>query len=200
MGRKTSKEDSLDKRADIYGLVLAGGKSSRMGRDKASIVFHDLPQKDHVFNLLDSFCAKVYSSISSHANPRDFKNPIVDQFDFDSPLNGILTAFQIGADNAWLSMPIDMPAIDTEVIRTLISERDKSKIATCFFDSTGKEPEPLLTIWEKRAADELRSFVREGNLSPRNYLSISDIKILPSPGGEKLRNINTQDDLRAYDA
>lgn len=171
-----------------------------MGRDKASIVFHDLPQKDHVFNLLEIFCAKVHSSIGSNADPKDFKNPITDQLDFATPLNGILSAFQIQKDVAWLTLPIDMPAIDAEVIRTLIGGRDKSKVATCFFDSTGKKPEPLLTIWEKKAVDKLQAFVREGHLSPRDFLSISDVKILPSPGADKLRNINTQDDLRAYDA
>jgi len=197
-GRKTLKENKLDKQADIYGLVLAGGKSSRMGRDKASIVFHDLPQKDHVFKLLDTFCAEVFSSIGRNADLEEFKNPIRDQFDFATPLNGILSAFQFKKDIAWLSLPIDMPAIDAEIIKMLIAGRDKSRLATCFFDSTGEKPEPLLTIWEKKAADELRAFVSQGHLSPRHFLSISDVKILPSPGAHKLQNINTPDDRRGY--
>lgn len=171
-----------------------------MGRDKASIVFHDLQQKDHVFDLLNKFCSKVYSSIGSNADPKDFKNPIVDQFDFASPLNGILSAFEVNADIAWLTLPIDMPAVDAEIIKMLIAGRDKSRLATCFFDYTGKKPEPLLTIWERTAAVELPAFVKQGHLSPRDFLSVSDVKILPSPGADKLRNINTPNDLRTYKA
>lgn len=170
-----------------------------MGFDKSSISFHGSPQKEHVFHVLSFFCPKVYSSIGRDANPSDFKNPIPDSLDIDSPLNGILSAFLVNAEVAWLTVPVDMPCIDEKIIRTLLSGRDKSRLATCFFDSTGRQPEPLVTIWESAAAEHLRKFTGEGNISPRDFLARSDVKILPSPGADVLRNINTPDELRAFE-
>src|SRR4051812_24633015 len=46
----------------LYGLIACGGKSSRMGFDKSTIVYHGKPQRYHVYNLLQPFCEKIFIS------------------------------------------------------------------------------------------------------------------------------------------
>jgi len=49
--------------AKIYGLVLSGGKSTRMGEDKGLISYHGIPQRDHLYQLLNQDCDTTYLSI-----------------------------------------------------------------------------------------------------------------------------------------
>ena len=181
---------------NINGLVLAGGKSSRMGRDKSLLKIHAQPQRSHMFNLLKGFCAEVYLSCKEATDIPSELNPIADEFQIDSPLNGILSAFTNHPDTAWLTVAVDMPLVDASTIEALIRHRDPNKIATCFRDSDGHKPEPLLTLWEPRAFPLLLSFHEQGNISPRQFLMENNIQLLTAPDGKVLVNVNSEEELR----
>ncbi len=180
---------------DLNGLILSGGKSLRMGYDKALIAYHGKPQREYVFELLGPYCHKVYTSCKGIEGIPEYLNPLPDQYDFDSPLNGILTAFATGVDQAWLTIPVDMPMIDAEGIEYILHHRNPEKVATCFYDSTGKLPEPLLTLWEPLAGKKLLSYFSGGGISPREFLMKEEINLLQSPHPKYLLNVNSPDDL-----
>ena len=182
----------------LYGLVLAGGQSSRMGVDKSLLSYHGLPQKDHVFHLLSGFCEQVYTSVGESANQKGALNEIKDKFSISTPLDGILSAFAEHSSVAWLSMPVDMPLVDQEIITFLIKNRDENKVATCFMDTDGKNPEPLLTIWEKPAGELLHAYYKQGKKSPREFLLSADINLLEVPRKNALRNINTPQEWKTF--
>lgn len=177
----------------LYGLVLGGGVSARMGTDKALLNYHGQPQRDYVFALLERFCDRVYHSINAQAIPDD--RTIKDIHPFQGPLNGILSAFNYREDVAWITVPVDMPFVDESVIQFLMGHRDFTKVATCFYDSDDKLPEPLLTIWEPSCAVLLQAFYKEGKTSPRDFLKIANIKLLRVPDKKALTNINTPEDF-----
>jgi molybdopterin-guanine dinucleotide biosynthesis protein A len=182
----------------LNGLILAGGKSLRMGHDKSLIEYHNVSQREYLFNMLRNFCANVFTSCKiTQTVPVRF-NPLPDKYDFDSPLNGVLTAFAHDAIAAWLTIPIDMPLIDVEIVSYLVSKRDTSKVATCFYDSDGKNPEPLITIWEPRAYPLLLTFQKEGKISPRDFLKQHDTHIIEIPDRNALANINSPEDLERF--
>src|SRR5207253_3096493 len=104
-----------------------------------------------------------------------------DKFNLQGPLNGILSAFAAHPGVAWISVPVDMPFIDENIIRFLIEHRNENKIATCFFDSDGQNPEPLLTLWEPSAATLLERFSETGGVSARQFLKTNPVEILKSP-------------------
>jgi molybdopterin-guanine dinucleotide biosynthesis protein A len=118
----------------------------------------------------------------------------------DSPLNGILSAFRKAPDSAWLSVPVDMPHVDANVLKYLIDHRDPSKLATCFVDSDGRDPEPLLTLWEPRAAESLLLHYQSGNVSARNFLRKHDINMIKAPSEKIYENVNTREDLFRFRA
>jgi molybdopterin-guanine dinucleotide biosynthesis protein A len=181
----------------INGLILAGGKSQRMGHDKSLIAYHDVSQREYLFNMLRPFSAAVFTSCKiTHTIPVRY-NPLPDHFEFDSPLNGILTAFLHDSLAAWLTIPVDMPLIDVEIVSYLLSKRDPAKVATCFYDSDGKDPEPLIAIWEPHAHPQLQKFYQSGKISPRDFLKTHDTQIIEIPDRNALANINNPEELEA---
>ncbi|MEQ8363546.1 MAG: NTP transferase domain-containing protein [Cyclobacteriaceae bacterium] len=184
------------KTTPLCGLVLGGGLSVRMGADKAYLNYHGKPQRDYAFELLDQFCGRTYFSINAQATSD--KNTITDAYPFKGPLNGILSAFKHQPDAAWLTLPVDMPFVDETIIQFLIDHRDVTKVATCFYDSEGKLPEPLLTIWEPSCALLLKAFYDEGKTSPRDFLKTANIKLLQVPNKKALKNINTPSDFDEF--
>jgi molybdopterin-guanine dinucleotide biosynthesis protein A len=182
----------------LNGLILAGGKSSRMGQDKSLIHYHDVAQRDHLFAMMVKFCTTVFTSCKQLSTVPEIYNPIADKFDFDSPLNGILTAFFQDANVAWITVPVDMPLIDEIIISYLLKNRDPRKIATCFFDSEGKNPEPLVTVWEKHAYPPLLAFYKAGNISPREFLKRENTNMIEIPDRRALLNINSLEELEKF--
>jgi molybdenum cofactor guanylyltransferase len=182
----------------LNGLILHGGKSSRMGFDKGFISFHEKPQRDHLYHLLETVCTDVYISCKSVPEQNSGLNFLPDKFEIDSPLNGILTAFEFQPGIAWLTVPVDMPGIDEKHLQHLISNRDTNCFATCFFDSEGKLPEPLVTIWEPTAFPLLKKFFLSGEKSPREFLTRHNVNVIPVKSTSFHSNINTPEELEKY--
>jgi molybdenum cofactor guanylyltransferase len=180
----------------LYGLVLSGGKSTRMGRDKGLIDYNGKPQREYLFELLSVYADTVFTSCNASQDLPKHLNPLVDQFDLHSPLNGILSALKKAPDKAWLVVAVDMPNVDVHVLKNLMSQRDTTKIATCFFNRETSLPEPLLTIWEPSALQPLLTFVEGGKVSPRDFLSSHPVKMIHPEDGSILLNINSPDDLK----
>lgn len=180
----------------IKGLILAGGRSSRMGSDKSLIDYHGKPQREFLFDLLSSFCSEVFISCKEGDAVPEQLNPLIDVFDMDSPLNGILSAFTKDPTSSWLAVAVDMPFVNSDTVKYLLGHRDANKVASCFRDSEGEKPEPLLTLWEPGAYPLLKFFYEEGNISPRNFLEHNDICLLTIPDRKALLNVNSKDELK----
>jgi molybdenum cofactor guanylyltransferase len=181
--------------SDLNGLVLSGGKSSRMGKDKGLIDFHGKPQREYLFDLLSSCANEVYTSLNASQTIPAHLNPLTDEFDFQSPINGILSALKKDSQKAWLVVAVDMPNVNEKVLHYLISQRDKTKTATCFYNKETALPEPLLTIWEPAAFPLLLDFVKSGKISPRDFLNTHQVKLINPPDQNVLVNINSPDQL-----
>ena len=179
----------------IHGLILAGGSSSRMGTDKSRINYHGHEQREFLAELLGKFCSKVFISCKVGQEIPDYLNALHDQLDLQSPLNGIVSAFRSNSDCAWLIVAVDMPLVDEQVIAYLIRNRDESVVATCYMDSVGEMPEPLLSIWEPKVSSKLESFISSGGVSPRQFLIDNHCKTIKIDDASKLTNINTSKDL-----
>lgn len=167
-----------------------------MGMDKGLISYHGKPQREHLFDLLSRCCAAVFTSCNAGQQVPEQLNPVVDQFDLQSPLNGILTAFKKFPDTAWLTVAVDMPYVDDHVLNTLIAHRAGDKVATCFYNASQKLPDPLLTIWEPAAYPLLLKFTGQGRISPRDFLSAHHAHMIHPPNDKTLVNINTPDDMK----
>jgi molybdenum cofactor guanylyltransferase len=181
----------------INALILAGGKSTRMGQDKALINYHGKAQWLFLSNILRGVKKDVYISCQEEqAHHFQGKNMIFDSFTGLGPMGAILSAFRENPNAAWLVVACDLPLLDEATLKFLIENRDTSKIATTFRSPESKEgfPEPLITIWEPKSYPILLQFLSQGISCPRKVLINSDVHILDAPLPETLMNANTPDD------
>ena len=178
----------------LMGLLLAGGQSKRMGKDKATLSYRALPQARHYFNLLEEICDKVYLSRSPGQTDIPDLPVIEDRHHGFGPVGGILSAFHRHRHAAWMIVACDMPFIDNKSIGELREKRNPFRLATCFFNPEKKWPEPLLAIYEMKAFHKLGSSLFNGITCPRKILSSSPIKQLDPVDPAILKNINTPDE------
>ena len=181
----------------VKGLVLAGGKSQRMGHDKTLINYHGLPQREHLANLLRPFCESVYLSCApGQAQDMGGQWPVIeDSFMGLGPYGAILSAFRKEPDSAWLVVACDLPLLDAATLGQLINERNPSQMATAFHNPATGFPDPLVTIWEPRAYPILFSFLAQGYSCPRKVLINSSIEELQLTNPDAIRNVNRPEDL-----
>ena len=182
----------------IYGLVLAGGESRRMGRDKALLVRDGHSQLAHIAALLEGITERVY--VSSRQDQQDdpersrFEN-IVDRYEGIGPIAGILSAMDAQSNADWLVVACDLPNIDEATLSFLIEKSNTKQPFTAFKSNFDGLPEPLCALYRCGSDAIIRRFVEDGIVCPRKILIRSDTLLLEQPNPVALDNINTPDDL-----
>ncbi|MDE2154395.1 MAG: NTP transferase domain-containing protein [Xanthomonadaceae bacterium] len=177
----------------IYGLLLAGGASRRMRRDKAQLVYAGEPQLLRAWRLLEAVTERAFLSVRDHQRQDPLRAglpQIVDSYDAIGPAAGILSAQQACPEVAWLVVACDLPLLDERTLRSLIDARDPAGDATAFGSRFDGLPEPLCALWEPSSHALLRQRVEAGNYCPRKALMLARTTLLAAPG-DALDNINT---------
>lgn len=185
----------------ILGVVLSGGESRRLGRDKAQLSFHEgTNQLDYSLSLLDAFCDSL--AISCRSSQRDKRSSrfdaelIPDADGMAGPMAGMIAGLKYASGRAVLTIACDMPLLDASVLLKLISLRNPDTLATCFIAQDGK-PEPMCALYEARCLPALEDWVRKGNFSLRRFLEVSDVELITVDEPQLLASVNTLEDVEA---
>jgi len=181
----------------LYGLVLSGGKSSRMKRDKGEIDYHGEPQVRHVRRLLEQFCERVLVSVRSRKASYHGLPLIVDTFRGLGPTGGILTAMHAYPEAAWLVVGCDMPFVTAATVGELLAQRDPLRGATAFVSTADGFPEPLCAVYEPAFRARFHQFLSIGIDCPRKALINSNVNRLSPSDPDALSNVNTPDEYRS---
>ena len=187
----------VDNLAPLKGLVLAGGKSTRMNRDKGKIAYHGKEQRLYMNDLLSKLTSQSFLSIRNEQLV-EFASDVKTIGDVHlglGPYGAILSAFQKDPNAAWLVTACDQPLLNEDTLKYLVSKRSPSKLATAFYNSETDFPEPLITIWEPRAYSRMLYFLSLGYSCPRKVLINSDIELVKLENEVVLRNANTPEEL-----
>ena len=183
--------------APVYGLLLSGGASQRMQRDKAQLNYAGEPQLLRAWRALSAVTERAFVSVreSQRDDPLRAQLPqLVDSYDAVGPVAGILSAQDAYPEVAWLVIACDLPRLDEATLRSLLASRDPSKEATAFTSRFDELPEPLCAIWEPSSHARLKQRYDNGSYCPRKALIQSDILLLPAPGAA-LDNVNTPEEF-----
>ena len=178
----------------IFGLVLAGGRSSRMHRDKASLVYHGRSQLERTMELLEPFCSERFVSVRVDQKNDPLRARYAQIVDRDSdlgPLAGILAAQAHTPTVAWLVVACDLPRLDAETLKQLLEQRDRNRLATAFKSSSDGLPEPLCAIYEPASAPALAAYAAGGGRCPRKFLLNHDVALFDLASGHALDNVNS---------
>ena len=181
----------------VYGLILAGGSSSRMQRDKAALQYQGQRQLDRVAELASRHVSRVFVSVRADQTTDQARSRhamIVDSVAGEGPIVGIRSALAAYPEVAWLVLACDLPFLSDAVLAQLLRERDTAGVATAYRSAHDALPEPLCAIWEPAAATALKTYQEDGGRCPRKFLIRHATRLLEPKDRRALDNVNTPED------
>ena len=181
-------------RPPLAGLVLAGGRSTRMQRDKAALPVAGETQLARAVRLTRRHAPDTFVSVRPDQvdDPERARWPLViDRLADVGPAAGILAALDARPDHAWLVVAVDLPLLDAATLATLIAGRDPAAVATAYRSAHDGLPEPLCAIWEPRCRELLGAYIAAARNCPRKFLLTHGATLLDLAAPEALSNINT---------
>ena len=183
----------------LYGLVLAGGTSRRMGRDKATLDYSGRTQIGAAHALLSRHCERAFVSVRADqvSEPERAALPqIVDGAVGSGPIAGIAAAQAAHPAAAWLVVACDLPFLGDATLEHLVARRGSAAI-TAFRSAHDGLPEPLCAIYEPGTRDPLLEAISQGRLCPRKFIVASSVPLLEQPDPAALDNVNTPEEYAA---
>jgi len=181
----------------LKGPVLSGGRSERMGRDKALIAYRGEPEAARAANLLAGVVEEVLLSVrpDQAAERAALGWPLLpDRHLGFGPLGGLLSALEHDPASAWLVLGCDLPFVDAATLRELLDRRDPWALGTAFDSEHDGPPEPPCTVWEPRSRARLLGFLALGVACPRQALRLGARRLPPRP---ELANVNRPEEAAA---
>ncbi|MEX1994939.1 MAG: NTP transferase domain-containing protein [Steroidobacteraceae bacterium] len=181
----------------LYGLVLAGGRSSRMQADKAALAYGRKPQLARAFELLAPRVQQAFVSVRAEQRDEGLRArypQVVDGAPGEGPIAGIIAAQALHPAAAWLVVACDLPLLDGATLDQLLAGRDRSRLATAFRSAADGLPEPLCAIYEPASREPLLGHVAAGRQCPRKFLIRHDTALLDALRPRALDNANTPQD------
>ncbi|HIP47634.1 MAG TPA: molybdenum cofactor guanylyltransferase [Lutibacter sp.] len=178
----------------ISGAIIAGGKSTRMGVDKATIKLNQETFLQKAVTLISHFSDEIF--ISSNTNFSNIDIPIVKDFYKNiGPIAGLYSILKVIPTQKVLLIPVDTPLLTKDVIQYLLANYDKKKqISIC---KTDDGLQMLVGIFDKSILPLLKDQINKEDYKLSNLLEKASIQII---NVEKFKdqfvNINTQADLK----
>jgi molybdenum cofactor guanylyltransferase len=147
------------------GFILAGGRSSRMGRDKAALEIDGVTMLDRAIDLLQSIGVSVtVVGLPAEFERRASQVPVIaDEWPGMGPLGGIATALRQTPATWNLVIACDMPYLTAEWLRFLL-QRTKTSSADAILSRSERGPEPVCAVYHRRAESAIRESLQQGKL------------------------------------
>jgi molybdenum cofactor guanylyltransferase len=186
--------------APLHGLVLAGGRSTRMGRDKAALAAAGRTQLARAVALVTPHVERAFVSVRADQSSDPLRAgfpQIVDRHENLGPIAGILAAQAQYPEHAWLVLACDLPLLDTATLAHLLRARAPARAATAYRSSRDGLPEPLCAVYEPASRTPLAAYVAGGRDCPRKFLMGADVELLDEPNPRALDNANTPEEYAA---
>jgi molybdopterin-guanine dinucleotide biosynthesis protein A len=192
------RNTQLKKKNNLIGIVLAGGQSKRMGRDKALLCYHGKPQLEYLVELLSVHCLDVLISGQERDGLSSKMRFLADSESYSNagPIGGVLTIWEaIECNRPILVLGCDYPFIDHHALEALLAARDIESFATGFYHSDST-PEPLLTLYEPKAFHELKQRFAQGEQSMKYFLKAYPCNLIRANEPTWLLGVDTPEQLR----
>jgi molybdenum cofactor guanylyltransferase len=192
---------SLSNRS-LRGLVLAGGRSTRMGTDKAALIHPDgRPLARRTLDLLSTVCSEVVVSlrhdqalppmISEGGQISIIRDP---EGGSEGPLAGILSAMRSAPEADWLVLACDLPRLDAVTLRHLVASWLPGEMFLSYRSEFDGLPEPLCACYAAGALPVLLEAKASGIRCPRKVLIQNECRLLDPLIPGALDNANTPQD------
>ena len=180
----------------IEAFVLAGGKSSRMGRDKGLLPLNGQPMVSRVLKVLQELALPVRIIANKPGYESLGYEVLKDEVLEKGPMGGLYTAFRHSSADLVLLVACDMPLISTEAGCMLMNAASIDHITVA---AEGDKLNPLFALYPRGLKEKLKDRLDKGELKMVDFI-LGTRHILVTSIGEKmpwaLRNINNENDLK----
>jgi len=190
---------------EVAAFILTGGKSTRMGVDKA---FVEIGGRTLLARALDS-ARSVTPDVRIVGDPAKFLPyaPVVaDVFRGCGPLGGIHGALRASPAELNVILAVDVPFVSPALLQYL-TERARASVATVTVVHAGGGWQPLCAVYRREFADAAEIALRAGRykidalFEPTRTQSITEQELESAGFSPKMfRNLNTPEELKAADA
>ena len=145
----------------MKAFVLAGGQSTRMGRDKALLAIDGRPLVEHALELLRSLglSPRICGSRSDLVR---FAEVVPDNFPQSGPLAGIEAALAVSDSELNLFVPVDLPGLPRGFLQWMMTRAERSQ-AIATIPRYGGRFQPLCAVYSRRLLDGLRRSLATGD-------------------------------------
>ncbi len=186
----------MNKKRNITAIVLAGGKSSRMGTDKGFVNFKNKPFVQHIIDVVRPLVNEIII-ISNHPNYDIFGlkrfNDIIKNA---GPLAGIQAGLHESETENNLVISCDVPLISSELLELLITEINTTSEVIQL--QSGDKKMPLIAIYKKSCEAKFTEVLIQGERRVRKAIEQCKVKtiIIEKALEKHTANINTKEDLK----
>ena len=186
---------------NISAAIMAGGRSRRMGRNKALLPYRGKPLIAHVFETLEALFEDIFL-VTNDPGPFDFLPcpKIPDRVPGKGPISGIDAALRHSKNPFVLAVGCDAPFL-SPLLLALLAEKAEGTDLVIPYGLHG--PEPLCAIYGKGCLPQIEESLRRGDFPAvaligrvRTREISRDEVASVDPGFRSFRNINTPDDFR----
>ncbi|MEM1083776.1 MAG: NTP transferase domain-containing protein [Verrucomicrobiota bacterium] len=180
----------------MKALILAGGKSKRMGRDKALIERPDgTRQLDHILALTREVASEVILSTNDPAIAPANVEILPDLKPGDGPLGALASFHRAHPGESVLLIGCDLFLLDAATLKHLLAHHQPSRGVTCYANRIDGRPEPLCAIYEPPVLPKAELSLGQNDYCARHFAEGLDPLILQLPNPVALDNANTPADL-----
>ncbi|MBX5466211.1 MAG: molybdenum cofactor guanylyltransferase [Firmicutes bacterium] len=187
---------SRQRLVDCDGVVLAGGRSRRMGEDKYRLPWPGGPTLGafQVRRLASAVAGAVWVARGAwarpHQHPEELPDPIVE----GGPLAGILAALERTRARRVAVLAVDLPGAAPEAFWVL----DAAGVEFAVAKTEDGVLQPLVGLWPRNLAESLRRYLEAGGRRVGEYARAQGAWAVAMPAGVRLDNLNTPQDWRRW--
>ena len=182
---------------DATAIIMAGGQSMRMGRDKSMLLIDGKPVIEHIFNQLQPHFSRILIS-SDDLSKYSFLDAriIPDKATGMGPIMGIASTLKVSANDVNFVIACDIPEVDISLVRRMVRE-------SAGFDAVvprvGPEQyEPLFAVYKKSVLPAIDKAIASGNYRIIDPLKDCKVKYIDSACAGQLKNLNTMKDYHKF--
>jgi molybdopterin-guanine dinucleotide biosynthesis protein A len=188
----------------VTGLILAGGKGSRMGGvDKGLQAFRGKRLVDHVYvRLAPQVGGIIINANQNQEEYRTFGVRVVSDAigGFAGPLAGFHAGLSISRRPFLASVPCDSPFLPADLVERLYSRLEEAG-AELAVAKTGNQPHPVFSLMRRGVLDHLGEFLKSGGRKiDAWYATLAVVEVAFDDEAEAFSNINTREELADWES
>jgi molybdopterin-guanine dinucleotide biosynthesis protein A len=186
---------------EVTGIILAGGKSSRMGTDKGLQELWGKPLINYAIQSLSGLCSAILISTSSDAYQSFGCKTVADEIPGIGPMGGIYSALKQSKTEKNLVLSCDLPFVSVELLSYILKSSEGYQVAVPWQGS--QHYEPLCGFYHLSILDQISIYIQNNNYKLPdlfNEIAINRLVIdkkLDFYTDELFLNVNSKDDLAA---